>query len=98
SFSRDWSSDVCSSDLFKILQAVMQVNTYQKQRLLHKMEAFFDTLKGKTIGVWGLAFKPNTDDIREAPALELIDALLSAGAQVKEIGRASCRERGERTV
>src|SRR5690606_2101835 len=83
---------------FKILQAVMQVNTYQKQRLLHKMEAFFDTLKGKTIGVWGLAFKPNTDDIREAPALELIDALLSAGAQVKEIGRASCRERGERTV
>ncbi len=68
---------------FKILQAVMQVNTYQKQRLLHKMEAFFDTLKGKTIGVWGLAFKPNTDDIREAPALELIDALLSAGAQVK---------------
>lgn len=68
---------------FKILQAVMQVNTYQKQRLLHKMEAFFDTLKGKTIGIWGLAFKPNTDDIREAPALELIDALLSAGAQVK---------------
>lgn len=68
---------------FKILHSVMQVNQYQKQRLFHKMLRYFDSLKGRTIAVWGLAFKPNTDDIREAPALELIDLLLSEGANIQ---------------
>jgi UDPglucose 6-dehydrogenase len=47
------------------------------------MEQHFDTLKGRTIGVWGLAFKPRTDDMREAPAIPLIEALLAAGANVQ---------------
>ncbi|MCF8246445.1 MAG: UDP-glucose/GDP-mannose dehydrogenase family protein [Saprospiraceae bacterium] len=69
---------------FKILEAVMGVNTLQKHRLTEKIKAYFNNdLKGKTIALWGLAFKPNTDDIREAPALYLINDLLAAGATVK---------------
>jgi UDPglucose 6-dehydrogenase len=69
---------------FKILKSVMQVNGLQKHRLTAKIKARFgDNLAGKTIALWGLAFKPNTDDIREAPALYLIDDLLKAGAKVK---------------
>ncbi|MCU0349057.1 MAG: UDP-glucose/GDP-mannose dehydrogenase family protein [Saprospiraceae bacterium] len=69
---------------FKILEAVMGVNSLQKHRLTEKIKAYFNNdLKGKTIAIWGLAFKPNTDDIREAPALYLIDDLIAAGAQVK---------------
>lgn len=69
---------------FKILEAVMGVNALQKHRLTAKIKAYFNNdLKGKTIAIWGLAFKPNTDDIREAPALYLIDDLIAAGAQVK---------------
>jgi UDPglucose 6-dehydrogenase len=69
---------------FKILQAVMNVNQLQKHRLTEKIKAYFKgDLKGKTIAIWGLAFKPETDDIREAPALYLIDDLIAAGAQVK---------------
>lgn len=69
---------------FKILKSVMNVNTIQKHRLTEKIKAYFgDDLKGKTIALWGLAFKPNTDDIREAPALYLIEDLLKAGAKVK---------------
>lgn len=69
---------------FKILKAVMNVNTIQKHRLTEKIKAYFgNDLAGKTIALWGLAFKPNTDDIREAPALYLIDDLLKAGAKVK---------------
>jgi len=69
---------------FKILEAVMDVNEKQKKHLLkYVMEYFKGDVAGKTIGIWGLAFKPNTDDIREAPALEMIDALLAAGATVK---------------
>jgi len=68
---------------FKILDAVMEVNEKQKLHLVPKIKAFFgDDLKGKKIALWGLAFKPNTDDIREAPALYLIDAFLEAGATV----------------
>ncbi len=68
---------------FKILNAVMKVNEAQKQHLIPKMLDYFNhDLKGKKIALWGLAFKPNTDDIREAPALVLIDALVSHGAQV----------------
>ncbi|MBI5915815.1 MAG: UDP-glucose/GDP-mannose dehydrogenase family protein [Bacteroidetes bacterium] len=69
---------------FKILDAVMNVNTTQKHRLTEKIKAYFgENLCGKTIAIWGLAFKPNTDDIREAPALYLIEDLLAAGARVK---------------
>lgn len=68
---------------FKILQAVMEVNEQQKSVLFPRMLNFFrGDLKGKKIAVWGLAFKPDTDDIREAPALYMIRALLAAGASV----------------
>lgn len=68
---------------FKILQAVMEVNEQQKSVLFPRMLNFFrGDLQGKKIAVWGLAFKPDTDDIREAPALYMIRALLAAGATV----------------
>jgi UDPglucose 6-dehydrogenase len=68
---------------FKILKAVEAVNELQKRILLKKMDAHFGTLKGKTIAVWGLAFKPKTDDMREAPAIPIIKALLEKGAKVQ---------------
>ncbi|MEN9971739.1 MAG: hypothetical protein RIS20_86 [Bacteroidota bacterium] len=68
---------------FKILNAVMKVNQNQKTYLFPKMKNFFrGNLSGKHIAVWGLAFKPDTDDIREAPALYMIESLLAAGATV----------------
>jgi len=68
---------------FKILEAVMNVNEKQKLHLIPSLEKYFNNdLKGKKIALWGLAFKPNTDDIREAPALYLIDSLLAAGATI----------------
>jgi len=68
---------------FKILEAVMDVNEKQKLHLLPKIKSYFkNNVKGKKIALWGLAFKPNTDDIREAPALYIIDALLAEGATV----------------
>jgi UDPglucose 6-dehydrogenase len=67
----------------EILDAVVAVNDRQKKKLGEKVLAHFkNDLKGKRIAVWGLAFKPGTDDIREAPALVLIDQLLAAGATV----------------
>jgi UDPglucose 6-dehydrogenase len=69
---------------FKILKSVMTVNDLQKERLGAKVKALYNNdLEGRIFGIWGLAFKPNTDDIREAPALEIIDELLAAGAKVK---------------
>jgi UDPglucose 6-dehydrogenase len=68
---------------FKILNAVMEVNQDQKTRLFPKMRNYFKgDLSNKHIAVWGLAFKPDTDDIREAPALYMIEALLNAGASI----------------
>lgn len=67
---------------FRILDAVMEVNEKQKLHLVPKVEQYFGNLKGKRFALWGLAFKPNTDDIREAPALYMIDALLEKGATV----------------
>jgi UDPglucose 6-dehydrogenase len=67
---------------FKILRAVEAVNERQKLRLLEKLTAHFGALQGKRIAVWGLAFKPRTDDMREAPAVPLIKGLLAAGAEV----------------
>ena len=69
---------------FKILKAVMQVNELQKEILSHKISQYFSgNIKGKIIAVWGLSFKPNTDDIREAPALTIISRLLQKGAIIK---------------
>ena len=68
---------------FKILKAVMDVNEKQKTSIVPKIQAYFkNELIGKKIALWGLAFKPDTDDIREAPALYLIDALTELGAQI----------------
>jgi UDPglucose 6-dehydrogenase len=68
---------------FKILEAVMKVNKNQKIHLLPKIKSYFgNDLKGKRIALWGLAFKPNTDDIREAPALKIIEELIKEGATV----------------
>jgi UDPglucose 6-dehydrogenase len=68
---------------FKILTAVMDVNEKQKMHLIPKIKDFFKgNLKGKQFALWGLAFKPNTDDIREAPALYIIDALIQEGASI----------------
>ena len=68
---------------FKILNAVMDVNEKQKLHLIPKIKKYFNNnLKGKHFALWGLAFKPNTDDIREAPALYMIDALIKEGATV----------------
>ena len=68
---------------FKILNAVMDVNEKQKLHLLPKIKRYFKgNLQGKRFALWGLAFKPNTDDIREAPALYIIDELLNEGASV----------------
>jgi len=69
---------------FKILKSVMKVNTIQKGILTKKIRKYYkNELTGKTFAVWGLAFKPNTDDIREAPALVIIDELLAAGANIR---------------
>ncbi|MEZ4909342.1 MAG: UDP-glucose/GDP-mannose dehydrogenase family protein [Saprospiraceae bacterium] len=69
---------------FKILKSVMQVNELQKEILSNKILQYFNgEIAGKTIGIWGLAFKPNTDDIREAPALTIISRLLHKGASIK---------------
>ncbi len=86
-FPKDVQALVKSADEvdydFKILDAVMQVNENQKLHLLPAIKKYFDNnLKGKKIALWGLAFKPNTDDIREAPALYIIDALINEGAVV----------------
>jgi UDPglucose 6-dehydrogenase len=68
---------------FRILRAVEEVNDRQKERLVDKMERHFGTLSGRTIAAWGLAFKPRTDDMREAPAIPIIERLLALGAKVK---------------
>jgi UDPglucose 6-dehydrogenase len=68
---------------FRILCATEQVNAAQKGRIVSKMEAHFGSLKGRTIAVWGLSFKPKTDDMREAPAITIIEKLLAAGARVQ---------------
>ncbi len=69
----------------KIIKAVSDVNEYQKTVLYNKLKEYFkaDGLQGKKVAVWGLAFKPNTDDMREAPSLVVIDLLLKDGVEVK---------------
>ena len=67
----------------RILESVEAVNASQKLRLVEKMQAHFDSLKDRTIAVWGLSFKPRTDDMREAPSVPTIEGLLAAGATVQ---------------
>lgn len=77
-----YSSNEVAYD-FQILNAVTDVNEKQKRHLVNKINRYYNNdLAGKHFAIWGLAFKPNTDDIREAPALEIIDALVAAGATV----------------
>jgi UDPglucose 6-dehydrogenase len=71
----------CKAPL-RVLTAVEEANDVQKERLFAKLTTLLGDVRGKQIAVWGLAFKPNTDDMREAPSLVLIDALLAAGARV----------------
>ena len=87
----------------KVLSAVEEVNEQQKSLLFKKLERHYKSeLKGKTVAVWGLAFKPETDDMREAPALTIIDLLSRAGAVVKvydPIAMDECRRRiGDRVA
>jgi UDPglucose 6-dehydrogenase len=86
-FPKDVQALIMSSDevnyTFEILKAVEKVNTNQKLYLVDKMKTYYSgNLKGKHFALWGLAFKPNTDDIREAPALSIIDALIYEGATI----------------
>ena len=68
---------------FQILHAVEAVNELQKSRLVEKIQAHFGDMRGRTIALWGLAFKPRTDDMREAPAITIIEKLLAMGATVR---------------
>jgi UDPglucose 6-dehydrogenase len=68
---------------FQILKSVEAVNEKQKVRLLEKLRTHFGSLKGTRLAIWGLAFKPRTDDMREAPAVPLINGLLAEGATVQ---------------
>lgn len=67
---------------FEIIQSVLSVNDRQKLRLVEKLKAYYGDLKGKRFALWGLAFKPDTDDIREAASLYLITALLNEGSTI----------------
>ena len=86
-FPKDVQALIMSSDEveydFEILKAVEKVNENQKLHLVNKIKTYFrNDLRGKHFALWGLAFKPNTDDIREAPALVIIEALISLGASI----------------
>jgi UDPglucose 6-dehydrogenase len=86
-FPKDVQALIMSSDEveydFEILKAVEKVNENQKLHLVNKIKTYFkNDLRGKHFALWGLAFKPNTDDIREAPALVIIEALISLGATI----------------
>ena len=69
---------------FRILDSVMKVNEMQKLSIVEKMKLFYNgDLEGKTVGVWGLSFKPETDDIREAPSLYITEELAKLGVKMK---------------
>src|SRR4029079_6430851 len=75
------TANACGVPL-RVLDAVELANDTQQHRLFEKVARALGSVKGKRVAVWGLAFKPNTDDMREAPALVLIQELLDAGAKV----------------
>ncbi len=82
----------CNYEL-KVLKAVEEVNESQKVLLFEKIKSHFNgELKGKTIAIWGLSFKPNTDDMREAPSLEIIKRLLESGANVQAYDPVAMKE------
>src|SRR5207247_493974 len=68
---------------FQLLNAVIEVNELQKRRVVGKLEKHLGKLRGKTVAVLGLAFKPDTNDLREAPSLVLVERLLAEGAEVR---------------
>ncbi|MFB6363165.1 UDP-glucose dehydrogenase family protein [Paenibacillus elgii] len=68
---------------FKLLKAVVEVNKDQRFNVIAKLKETLGDLKGKTIGIWGLAFKPNTDDVRDAPSIEIVETLLAKGASIR---------------
>lgn len=69
---------------FRLLEAAEEVNQKQKSLLVDRVKGYFaGDLKGRTLAIWGLAFKPRTDDMREAPSITIIEALLAAGAQIR---------------
>lgn len=88
-FPKDVKALVKTSDLngydFKILKSVMEVNKRQKSLMVDKIKQFYKTsdLSNKTVAIWGLSFKPNTDDIREASSVTILNELLEAGAKIK---------------
>ena len=86
----------------RVLKAVEEVNEAQKSILFSKLRRYFETLEGKTIALWGLAFKPETDDMREATSLVMIELLRKAGATVKvfdPVAMDECRRRvGDQVV
>jgi UDPglucose 6-dehydrogenase len=67
----------------QLLRAVMEINRDQRRQVVHKLREIIGSLAGKVIGLLGLAFKPNTDDMREAPSIEIIHLLQNEGAQIK---------------
>jgi len=77
---------------FKLLDSVIEVNETQKTRMVEKIKETLGGLKGKTIGILGLSFKPNTDDIRESSAIPIIQGLLAEGARVKAFDPAAMEE------
>ena len=96
-FPKDVKALIKTADLngypMQVLRAVEEVNELQKSVLFDKLvKQFNDNLKDKTIALWGLAFKPETDDMREAPALVLIDKLLKAGCQIRAYDPAAMQE------
>ena len=88
-FPKDVKALIKTSEInnydFKILKSVVNVNKRQKSLMVDKIKRFYNTedLSGKTVAIWGLAFKPNTDDIREASSITILNELLEAGASVK---------------
>lgn len=85
----------------RVIEAVEEVNESQKEIVCHKLKSLLGDLKGKTIAIWGLSFKPETDDMREAPSLVVISKLLESGAKVKvfdPVAMDECRRRIGDTV
>jgi len=96
-FPKDVQALIKTADSYsyslKVLKAVEEVNNAQKSVLVNKLMKHFNyDLKGKTIALWGLAFKPQTDDMREAPSLVIIRKLLEAGAHVKTYDPVAMKE------
>src|SRR5205085_7880835 len=79
----------------RLLEAALEVNTAQRQMVIQKLQEKLFILKGRTVGLLGLAFKPDTDDLRDAPSLHIAERLLLMGARVRAydpIANAACRQ------